>query len=62
VTLSRWLTTDVEFVLRESLSVLRVSKVGCPPIGRMVGWGKPSTIFSAEDMVGAEEYYPFKIC
>ena len=58
VLLPRWLTTDAAFVLRESLSALRVSNAGCTQLGGMVGWGKPSMIFSAKDMVGAEEYCP----
>ena len=62
MTLYRWLPTDAVFMLRESLSALRVLSAGCPPIGGMVGRGKPSMFFSVEDMVGVEEYYPFELC
>ena len=43
--------TEAALVLRNSFRVFSVSYDGCPTIGDTVGWGNPSMILSAEDMV-----------
>ena len=47
----RWLMMDAALVLRNSFSSFRVANAGCPTIGVMVGWGKPSMSLSEDDML-----------